>query len=592
MIDRTTKLRWRRRVRRSRRQVEDISVQAERQLERHFFKRLSKLPGILRFSASWLTLMLLLIGISFVQFRSLDSYYLINKPVAGGIYTEGILGNFTNANPLYATTTVDASVSHLVFAGLLKLNSHNRIVGDLAESWSVNKTEQAYTVRLKDNLKWQDRQPLTADDVVFTYRTIENPDAKSPLAAGLQDVQVTAKDARTVIFTLPNPLSTFPYILTTGIVPKHLLKDAPVSQLRSINFNSQPVGAGPFKWGAIEVSGNTPETRQEQIALEPFADYAGGKPKLGKFIIRSFHDEKTLLKSFEKQELSGVAGLTSLPADVEDNLSTHEYNIPLLSEVLVFFKMSTPTFSDAKIRKALTMATNIPDLISKLNYSVVTADEPILKSQLGYQSKYHQITAHKSLAKKLLASDGWKLGTDGLRHKGGKTLGFSLTTQNSQGYIAVAKELQSQWRAVGVNLNLDIEGYSDLQVKLSTHAYDALLYGVEIGNDPDVFPFWHSSQADVRSQNRLNFSEYKSSTADASLEAGRTRLDPKLRSIKYRPFLSAWRADNPAIALYQPRFLYVTRGLLFGFNPTSLPNSVSRYANVENWMILESKSPR
>ena len=77
---------------------------------------------------------------------------------------------------------------------------------------------------------------------------------------------------------------------------------------------------------------------------------------------------------------------------------------------------------------------------------------------------------------------------------------------------------------------------------------------------------WHSSQADVRAENRLNLSEYQSDEVDQSLESGRTRIDPKLRAVKYEPFLEAWREDAPALALYQPQYLYIVRGNVDGLN--------------------------
>lgn len=593
MIDRTTRLRWRRRLRRGKHQVEDISSQAEVHLERHFFKRLGKLPGVLRFSLTWVLLLLLLIGGVVVQSRALGNYYLADKPVPGGIYTEGVLGSFTNANPLYATSSTDSSVSHLVFAGLLKLDSNNNLVGDLADSWQVDATEQIYTVHLHNNILWQDNQPLTADDVVFTYQTIQNPDAQSPLLSSWQDVSVKATDAHTVVFTLPNPLSSFPYSLTNGIVPKHLLQDVPMAQLRSVNFNTaNPVGAGPFKWSAVQVSGDTPKTREEQIALVPFDGYIRGKPKLSKFIIRSFHDEKQLLASFRRQQLNGAAGLTSLPVDLQKNANTQEYDIPLLSEVMVFFKSSNNILGDPKVRQALVMATNPADIIAKLGYPVAPAREALLRSQLGYDKRFIQLSYSASRAGSLLDSAGWKMGPDGLRSKKGTVLRFGLTSQDDPDYALVTQQLKQQWRLLGVDLQIDLKPAADLQAKLSNHDYDALLYGIELGQDPDVFPYWDSTQADVRSQNRLNFSEYKSVAADASLEAGRTRLDPTLRTIKYQPFLQAWRADAPAIALYQPRFLYITRGQVFGFMSTSISNGIGRYANVNNWMIREDKLPK
>ena len=124
---------------------------------------------------------------------------------------------------------------------------------------------------------------------------------------------------------------------------------------------------------------------------------------------------------------------------------------------------------------------------------------------------------------------------------------------------------------------------------LPHHEYDVLLYGISIGQDPDVFPYWHSSQVDVRSANRLNFSEYKSVAADKALEAGRTRTDPAVRVAKYKPFLTAWRDDAPAIALYQPRYVYITRNELAGFDAKRLGSAVDRLDAVHTWTVLQDK---
>jgi ABC-type transport system substrate-binding protein len=85
----------------------------------------------------------------------------------------------------------------------------------------------------------------------------------------------------------------------------------------------------------------------------------------------------------------------------------------------------------------------------------------------------------------------------------------------------------------------------------------------------------------------LNFSAYSSPKADAALEAGRTRLDPTLRTVKYQPFLQAWQSDVPAMGLYQPRFLYLTHGQVYGLNETPINTDSQRFSNVQNWEIRE-----
>lgn len=591
MIDRTTRLRWRRRIRRGKRQVEDIGLQADEHFERHFFRRLGKLVLVQRFVFGWVTLIILLIVVVLLQTKALGNYYLTEKPAPGGIYTEGILGAYTTANPLYATDSVDSSVSHLIFSGLFKYSQSNKLVGDLATNYEADATGTHYTVHLRKNLTWQDGAPLTARDVVFTYKTIQNPDAKSPLASSWQGINVRAPDKYTVTFTLPDPLSSFPNSLTNGIIPEHLLQGIPPSQLRAINFDTvSPIGSGPYKLEAVDVSGTTPQTREEQVGLVPYTGYYGGVPKIGKFIIRSYHDRNQMIDSFKKQHLSAMVGLNTIPNELNSNITVHEYNVPLTSEAMVFFRTSQGILKDANVRKALVLGTNTDQIITGLGYPVVPAREPLLRDMIGYDKSLTQFAHDKSAAMNLLDQAGWKTGPGGIRQKNSIPLTFKLYSQNNSEYTYVTQALQNQWRQIGVKVQVVLQSDTDLQTTLTYHNYDTLLYGISIGVDPDVFAYWDSSQADIRSPNRLNFSEYRSTIADAALEAGRTRADSQLRTIKYKPFLEAWRNDAPALALYQPRFLYITSVPVAGFNPTTMNSGTDRFTNVQNWMIRERKA--
>jgi peptide/nickel transport system substrate-binding protein len=581
MVDRATKLRWRRRFRRSRKQVENIGEQAEQHLEEHVIGRISRLWKVRRFLLAWTLLIVLLITTLILQTRALSSYYQSQQPIPGGTYTEGILGNFTTANPLYATGLVDNSVSHLVFNGLFKYDDNNNLVGDLAQSWSVNARGNVYTVVLKPNLQWQDGQPLYASDVVFTYQTIQNPDAGSALFNSWQGVKVAAQNSRTLTFTLPQALSSFPYSMVNGIVPP--------TQLRSVSFDTtNPVGAGPFSWKAIEVTATDLEKREERVALVPNKYYAGGKPQLDSFIIRAFHTDQAAINSFNKQELDGLVGFNKVPEQISKEMSVRRYSFPLTSETMVFFKTSAGTLSDPAVRRALVEATDVPGIASGLGYPVKTVDEPLLRAQPGYDKSLAQLSSNPNDANQALDAAGWVRGADGVRSKAGQPLTFTLTTEDTPEYSYVTDKLKQEWRAVGVNLQVNQQSASDLQTTLAFHNYDALLYGISIGVDPDVLAYWHSSQADIRSPNRLNFSEYKSAVADKALEAGRTRSDPLLRAIKYRPFLDSWRNDAPAVGLYQPRFLYITRQTVGGLVEHTINTPTDRYSNVQNWTVRET----
>lgn len=568
-----------------------MGANAERGLDKYVFKKLPRLPDVRRFVFAWVLLVVLLMGGIIAQTRALTRFYQELRPAEGGTYVEGIAGSFTNANPIYASGPVDATVSRLVFSGLMQYNSDNTLVGDLATSLQVDERAVTYTVELRQDVTWHDGKPFTAEDVVFTYETIQNPDAKSPLLANWQDIKVQAKSEYSVVFTLPHGLASFPHSLTNGIVPKHLLSNIPSSQLRSIAFNTaNPVGTGPFKWNAVQVIGNDTESREEQIGLFRNDEYYKGPPKLDGFLIRAFHNPDMLTEALAKREVNGVSGLESIPDSVPERVVVQEFSIPIMGQITIFMKNSSPVLSDKQVRQALTYATNADEVISGLEYPVIRSDAPLLKRHVGYNPNIVQRSFNRDQAEKLLDKAGWKeKDADGIRIRDEERLTIRLYSKSNSQYSYIANLLQQQWRAIGVDLEVILQPDEDLQSTIAFHNYDMLLYGITIGNDPDVYAYWHSSQADVQSAARLNFSEYKSDKADAALEGGRSRTGDTLRSTKYKPFLQAWREDAPAIMLYQPRFLYATTDKVHGFEPSRFVTSTDRFANVEAWAIRESR---
>jgi len=591
---RAFKFRLRRTFRLQKRQVEEFGAVAEQRLEDDFFKRLERLGVVWRFTASWVILLALLLGAVVAQTRALSSYYQTLQPAPGGTYTEGVLGAFTNANPVYATNLPDTTVSHLLFSGLLTYDSKNQLTGDLADSWTVDARGTTYTAHLRPGLKWHDGQPLTSADVLFTYQVIQNPDAHSPLNASWQGITVAAPDAQTVTFTLPNVLASFPYSLTNGIIPKHLLGSTRMADMRSVAFNTtEPIGSGPFQWQAIELTGATTDKREEHIALKAFPDYYLGKPKLSSFVVRTFRSQGRLMGSFKHRELTAIAGLAQLPDNYKPDGDVNVYNIPLTAAVMAFFDTSQGLTGDPAVRQALVSAADPAQIITKLDYPTQTVRQPLLHGQLAYNPTYNQLPYNPTVANQLLDKAGWTRGKDGIRAKNGTKLQLNLYYHAGSEYGKVAHQLADFWKTIGVSTKFNAQNDTDFQGTISqapssvSHTYDVLLYGISIGVDPDVYVYWDSSQIDLRSPSRLNFSAYSSGQADASLEAGRTRLDPLLRTVKYQPFLQAWQADAPALGLYQPRFLYLTHGTVYGLNETPINTDAQRFSNVYNWQIRE-----
>ncbi len=584
---RLLKLRLRRGLHNSQQQVEDLGNQTEVNIDKYLIKKLPRLEKVRGFVFVWLGIVVFLIFGLGVQNLILSSYYQKLQPVPGGIYNEGILGTFTSANPLYATNDVDTTVSHLIFSGLLKYNENNQLTGDLATNYQVDPKGVTYTVTLKPNLKWQDGKALTAQDVVYTYHLIQNPDAQSPLMSSWSNIQITATNPQTVVFKLPNPLASFPEDLTNGIVPEHILSNVSPSNLRISTFNTySPIGSGPFQWQAINVRGNDPTNAYEQIALVPSKEYYASNAKLKEFVIHAYADQNQLIKDFKSGQLTSIEGLSSVPPSLAKMHNLVVNSLPFTAGVYVFFKNTSPIFSDAKLRSALIQGIDQKQLIEGLGYSTKSVVEPLLNGMLAFDQTYSQPAFDESASSTALTADGWVLNKDGYRYKDNKPLSFGLTISNTPEFIAVAKQLQSDWKILGVKMNINAEDINDISGSIQTHDYDAILYGISIGVDPDVFVYWGNTSG---VHNNLNLSEYKSTGANQSLEQGRTRLTPALRVIKYKAFLQSWQQDLPAMGLYQPRLLYLTNGTVYGLNNHLINTNSDRFSNVSNWEIIESK---
>lgn len=589
-INAATKRRFKRRLVRRSQDTLDSVAQADDKLERLLIRRFDRLVSVRRFVILWLFLFVLLIGVSFGQIRSLSPYYQSLQPISGGLYNEGVIGSFTNANPIYATGAADEAVAHLVFSGLFKYDKSNQLVGDLATGYTLANNDTRYIVSLRHHVSWQDGKAFNADDVVFTYDTIQNIETESSLYSSWQGIKVTKQDAYTVDFDLPNQLSSFPYSLTNGIIPQHLLKKIPAEQLRSAPFNTSPVGTGPFAWKYVQVSGNTPSTRQQRVSLVPFTHYWSGRPKLDGFNMITFYDDQQLSAAFEKKQLNAISGLDNVPPALASDSSIQAYNTPLTTAVMAFFNNSRVPLNDVNVRKGLASGVDRRQLVTLLGSPVRLVDSPLLKGQLGYDPRVTEPAFSLTSANKLLDQAGYTKDSHGQRFKGGQPLTFTISAQNTANYSKVARFLQSQWDSLGVKVNVSYFSSDDLQASvIGNHDYDVLLYGISIGVDPDVYAYWDSSQASLTSQGHLNLSEYKSKAADQALEAGRTRSNPSIRSIKYHGLLTAWTADMPAVALYQPNYLYITRGPVFNYERKADNLSSDRFYSVANWEVRQQR---
>ena len=183
-------------------------------------------------------------------------------PAPSRPYREGVLGRPVSVSPLSARTQADRDLVALVFSGLVRNGPSGSLVPDLAERWSVDSTGAVWTFYLRDDARWHDGEPVTAEDVAFTIGVLQDPKYTGPGAGSWNEVTVATQGTLTVVFTLKTPLGGFLQAATQPIAPAHILAGVPVDQLRrpAVRPPADRVGS---------VRGRQPERRRGRARSRP-----------------------------------------------------------------------------------------------------------------------------------------------------------------------------------------------------------------------------------------------------------------------------------------------------------------------------------
>ncbi|MBW6431692.1 hypothetical protein K0A96_00730, partial [Patescibacteria group bacterium] len=274
-------------------------------VNKYYKKIIKRLPDIshLKNIVFFSGIATLVIFVLFAQRFSTLYDYLPTKPAYGGSYSEGMVGNIKQLNPLFSPTNpAEDSAVALLFSGLTRNVENLEVKGNLAESWEISKDKKTYTFKLRDNLVWHDGEKLDADDVYFTYKTIQNPDANSPRLATWKNVKVEILDEKTVSFTLPSPLVSFIFLTDVPIVPEHILGKIPVSNLRAAEFSTNPVGSGPYVFSDLKSVKDS-----QEVHMIVNKNYHEGHPYIEKFALKSYPNYGSLTSAYNTKDIRGIA---------------------------------------------------------------------------------------------------------------------------------------------------------------------------------------------------------------------------------------------------------------------------------------------
>lgn len=481
-------------------------------------------------------------------------------PKRGGTLIEGIIGQPHLLNVLYADLNpVDREIASLIFRGLVKYNERNEPVGDLAESWTISEDGKTYTVVLKNGQFWQDQKPTTADDVIFTYQLTQDEKYNGPEKTTFKQVQIEKVDQKTIRFSLNEPFAPFLEALSLGILPQHLLGSVPVAELPKHSFNLQPVGSATAKIVKIKLD---PDRRINSLTLA----LSGGF--LETLVFKFYDSEKSLLAAFLLGEIDAFA--TTDP-DLAKNASLPGQDKTATvsgSQYLLFFNLEREKLKNAELRQSLL-------LVTPGGQFGEAADGFFPQDSWAYDPDAKQPTFDPEKAKTKL--DAAKI----------ENLSLTITVPKRKMLLESASQIQKAWENLGLKVSLNEVETDEIEEKIiKPRDFEIILFGQELGRDPDSYVFWHSTQTKPPGLNLAGLSHRR---VDKALEDGRKKLDPEERKKAYESLQKALILETPAIALFRPRLHYITSPKIKGVSLNQLWTTADRFRNINQWYILQNR---
>ncbi len=508
--------------------------------------------------------------------------------VSGGHnYNEGLVGEITRLNPVYADLNeVDRDITSLIFEGLTKYDPKQKMVVENIATHALDGSKTLYTFTLNEGLTWHDGEPVTADDVYFTFHdVIQHPEFENVvLKSSFEGVTVEKIDEKTITMKLNEPNAFFFTQLTVGILPQHILKDVPVNELDTHEFNQKPVGNGPYK-----VAGAYDKNRDGSMNVELEYDknyWRKANPDITTINFFTFPTPEALRKA--RGQLHGIPRIQAyrLQDLQDDRLKEYPYSLPQYTAL--FLQTDNEALRARNVRLAIQKAIDKDKILEAIGYDQAI-DTPLL--ELDQEEWIYKPNPEEAAG--ALFDAGWKLdATTGKRsNEDGKTLALVLVRRS---YPANEKQeevtrittemIEQQLEAVGIQVT--VESYEDekFQEKVQKRDYDLLLYGQSLGYNLDTYSYWHSSQ----SSTGLNLSNYGNAKADFNIEAIRNLFgdEEEKRKEHLQKLAQTIKEDIPAVFLYTPSYTMLADERLQNLYSDDLLFPHDRFSNILEWKVL------
>ena len=463
-------------------------------------------------------------------------------PKKGGHVVEGNFTDVRTFNSMLSSDTASNQVIGLMFEGLLNYRKNGDLIPALAADLPKTSSDGlTYTFKLRPNLKFSDGQPLTSDDVKFTYQLAFDSQyaaVASPRRGDLSKyiASIDTPDPQTVIIKTTQVFAPFlANHALYGILPKHVLGSMTAAQINTADFNTAPsVTSGAFKFVKWD--------KGQQVTMARNDNYWAGAPYLDQWIYKVLPDSVAVTNQLKTGEID-IGPVDPGQFDALKTTSTvamSEFPVPTFTFYAYQLdpsKPAGPLFQDKAVRQALLYALNRDQIVSAVFFghgTVANSVEP--PTSWAYKDKPATlIKFDKAKAESLLDSAGWAKGADGTRAKNGLKLKFTMITNaGNKQRESMLQIMQQSWHDIGVEATPSLIQFPQLVSQIvSIRTFDVFLVGFNWAQDPDVSPLYHSRNT---AAGGFNGAFFKNDQADQLLDQALTTLDKTKRKQLYSQF--------------------------------------------------------
>ena len=452
----------------------------------------------------------------------------------------GLVAEPVGLDPAQVTDLNSSRVGRRVVETLVAFaDESTQIVPGLAESWTISKDGLTYTFKLRKGIAFHDGTSFNAQAVKFSIERQINPEhpanklGKYPFAAYFfgNVKAVEAMDDSTVRFVLKEPRASFLVIL---VAPAASVVSPTAAMKSGQDYTASPVGTGPFKFASWD--------RGQRVVLEKNPTYWRYPVKVDRVIFRPVTEDQARLTELLTGGLDLIVGT---PPDFVAQLENNP-KVTLQKQVgahvwYLGFNNTKKPFDDKRVRQALNYAVNKDAIVRDVLKGTGSISKgPVLPGTWGDEGGLKPFPYDPERAKKLLAEAGLPSGFS-------TTLWVPESGSGMQSPVAMSTVIQSNLKAVGVNIAMQTMEWGAYLAKLRTKEQDLFALSWMAGNeDPDMvmYPLLHSSQWTPNGPNRAL---YKNDKYDELLHQARLTTDQAKRSELYRQAQRLLIEDAPWI---------------------------------------------